>query len=205
VYLPFTALIVLAGSATGVGNLDAGSPAGKPALIAGIAAALAPLALKNVFEELAWRGFGTRTAIAAGLPRVQAHLLVGLTWAIWHLPLYAYFMSHSDFRATTSLTWPLFVPVFFAGVFATAVVLGELRIRTGSIWPGVVMHTVSGAIIGTLLLDGHLDYVGHGDALFSPAPNSLASIVLLALIGLALMRARHGEPSALAESGGDRG
>src|SRR5918994_4471668 len=141
-YVPFTALIVLAGIVAGVGSFDASSPAGKPALLAAIVGALAPLALKNVFEELAWRGFGTRTAIAAGLPRLRAHLLVGLTWAIWHLPLYVYFLSRSDFRATTSLAWPLFIPIFFAGVLATAVVLGEVRLRTGPIWPGGVMHTV---------------------------------------------------------------
>jgi membrane protease YdiL (CAAX protease family) len=197
-YLPFTALIVLSGIATGTGSFDASSPAGKPALLAGIAAALAPLTLKNFFEELAWRGFGTRTAIAAGLPRLRSHLLVGLTWALWHLPFYTYFLSRSDFRATTSLPWPLFIPLFFAGVLATAVILGELRLRTGSIWPCVVLHTVGGALITPLLLDGHLIYSGHSDALFSPVPNSLASIILLGLVGFVLLRrAQPGpEPSS---------
>jgi len=190
-YLPLTALTVLAGVATGLGSFDASSPAGKPALLAGIAAALAPLALKNFFEELAFRGFGTRTAVTAGLPRLRAHLLVGLTWALWHLPFYLYFLARSDFRATTSLPWPLFLPLFFAGVLATAVVLGELRLRTGSIWPGVLVHTIGGALVNTLILDGHLTYSSHGDALFSPAPNSLASIVALGLVGLALLPRAH--------------
>jgi hypothetical protein len=44
---------------------------------------------------------------------------------------------------------------------------------------GVVLHTVGGALLSPLLLDGHLSYSGHGDALFTPAPNSLASILLL--------------------------
>jgi membrane protease YdiL (CAAX protease family) len=187
-YLPLTALIVLTGVAAGLGSFHATSAAGKPALLAASAAALAPLALKNTLEELMWRGFGTRTAIAAGLPRLRAHLLVGFTWALWHLPFYAYFMTRADFRATTSLSWPLFLPVFFAGVLAVAVVFGELRLRTGSIWPGVLMHTIGGALVNSLILNGHLTYSGHGDALFSPAPNSLASIVALSLIGLLLLR-----------------
>ena len=187
-YVPFTALIVLAGIVAGVGSFDASGAASKPTLLAGIAVALAPLLIKNFFEELTWRGYGTRTAIAAGLPRLQAHLLVGLAYAVWHLPLYVYFLERADFRATTSLPWALFIPVFFAGVLAFAVVFGELRLRTGSIWPGVVMHTVGGAVVNTLLLDGHLTYSDHGDALFSPAPNSLASIILLGLVGLLLLR-----------------
>src|SRR5918994_753031 len=71
-YLPFTALIVLAGIASGLASFDASGAAGKPTLLAAIVGALAPLALKNFFEELAWRGFGTRTAIAAGLPRLAS-------------------------------------------------------------------------------------------------------------------------------------
>ena len=187
-YVPFTALIVLAGIVAGVGSFDASGAASKPTLLAGIAVALAPLLIKNFFEELTWRGYGTRTAIAAGLPRLQAHLLVGLAYTLWHLPLYVYFMTREDFRATTSLPWALFIPVFFAGVLAFAVVFGELRLRTGSIWPGVVMHTVGGAVVNTLILDGHLAYSDHGEALFSPAPNSLASIILLGLVGLLLLR-----------------
>jgi len=76
----------------------------------------------------------------------------------------------------------------FAGVLASAVVFGELRLRTGSIWPGVVLHTVGGALVSPLILDGHLTFSGHGDAFFSPAPNSLASILLLGLVGLVLLR-----------------
>lgn len=52
--------------------------------------------------------------------------------------------------------------MFFARVLVTAVVFGELWVQTGSIWPGVVLPTVGGAIVNTLLLDGHLQFDGHG-------------------------------------------
>jgi hypothetical protein len=57
------------------------------------------------------------------------------------------------------------------------------------------MHTVNGAVVGTLLLNGHLHYGGRGDALFSPASNSIASIVLLGLVGLALLPRRSKPPA----------
>jgi hypothetical protein len=93
------------------------------------------------------------------------------------MPLYVYWMTRTDFGATTSLPWPLFIPIFFVGVIAVAVVFGELRLRTGSIWPGVLMHTIGGALVNTLILDGYLRFSGHGDAFFSPVPNSVASIL----------------------------
>src|ERR671911_1586793 len=48
-YVPFTALIVLAGIVAGVGSFDASGAVGKPTLLAGIAVALAPLLIKNFF------------------------------------------------------------------------------------------------------------------------------------------------------------
>lgn len=188
VYPVVTALIVMAGIAFGVATFDASGPAGSRALIVAMAAVVPALVLKNTIEELTWRGFGTRTALAAGLPRLRSHVLVGLTWGLWHLPLYVHFMARADFRTLTSLPWPLFIPIFFAGVIASAVILGELRLRTGSIWPGVVMHTVGGAVVNTLIVEGYLRFSGHGDALFSPAPNSMVFILLFGLVGVLLLR-----------------
>jgi hypothetical protein len=73
-------------------------------------------------------------------------------------------------------------------MIATTVILGEIRLRTGSIWPGVVMHTVGGAVVNTLIVDGYLRFTGHGDALFSPSPSSLAFLVVLGIIGALLLR-----------------
>jgi membrane protease YdiL (CAAX protease family) len=183
-----TALIVLAAITSGLGTFDASGPSGSPALIVAMVAALPALTLKNTIEELTWRGFGTRTALATGTSRLGSHVLVGVTWGLWHLPLYGYFMARTDFRTLTSLPWPLFLPLFFAGVIAAAVLLGELRLRTGSIWPGVVMHTVGGAVVNALIVGGYLRFSGHSDALFSPAPNSIANIVLFGLVGMLLLR-----------------
>jgi hypothetical protein len=131
---------------------------------------------------------------------MKPHLLVGAAWALWHLPFYAYFLTRADFRATTSLPLLLFLPVFIAGVLATAVVLGELRIQTGSIWPGVVLHTIGGATVNTLLLNGHLRFGGHGDALVTPAPNSIAFIAVFALLAL-LLAGHRSRTQAVGQSG----
>jgi hypothetical protein len=187
IYPAATAAIVLVGIAAGIVTFHAAASPGKPAFLVAFLAALAPMTVKNTIEEFIFRGYGTRTAVALGLRGIRPHLLVGVVWALWHLPFYAYFLTRADLRATTSLPLLLFLPVFIAGVLATAVVFGELRVQTGSIWPGVVLHTIGGATVNTLLLDGHLRLDGHGDALFTPAPNSVAFIAIFALVAVLLV------------------
>ncbi len=186
IYPAVTAVIVLVGIAAGIVTFHPAPSPGKPTFLLAFLAALAPMTVKNTIEEFIFRGYGTRTAVALGLRGVRPHLLVGVVWALWHVPFYAYFLTRADLRATTSLPLLLFLPVFIAGVLATAVVFGELRVQTGSIWPGVVLHTIGGATVNTLLLDGHLRFGGHGDALFTPAPNSIAFIATFALVALLL-------------------
>ncbi len=187
-YPAVTALIVLGGIAVGVATLSASGSNGTSPILVAMIAVVPALIVKNTIEELTWRGYGTRTALATGMPRLASHIAVGMAWSLWHLPLYVHFMSRTDFRKVTSLSWPLFIPLFLGGVIASAVVLGELRLRTGSIWPGVVLHTVGGAVVNVLLVDGHLHFSGHSEALFSPAPNSLANIALFGFVGYLLLR-----------------
>jgi membrane protease YdiL (CAAX protease family) len=185
-YPAATAVIVLVGIAGGIVTFHAAPSPGKPAFLLAFLAVLAPMTVKNTVEEFIFRGYGTRTAVALGLRGIRPHLLVGVVWALWHLPFYAYFLTRADLRATTSLPFLLFLPVFIAGVLATAVVFGEIRVQTGSIWPGVVLHTIGGATVNTLLLGGYLRFDGHGDALVTPAPNSIAFIAIFALVALLL-------------------
>nr|BFE83713.1 hypothetical protein GCM10020093_063140 [Planobispora longispora] len=165
--------------------------AGAPSLPVAFATGLGFLLVKNLLEEFIFRGYGTRTAMALGLRGVAPHLLVGLVWGLWHLPLYTVWMSQEDFRRTTSLPWAWYLPLFFAGIMALAVLYGEMRVRTGSIWPGVVLHTVNNALVNPLLLNGHLSYRGNGDVLFGVAPNSLASVLVFGGVGLVLLRRRR--------------
>ena len=188
VYPVATALIVLPAIASGVGVFDASGSGGSSTLILAMVPVVPGMLLKNTIEELTWRGFGTRTAFATGMSRLGSHVLLGVVYGLWHLPLYARFMDRAEFGTVTSLSWPVFVPIFMAGVIVTTVILGEIRLRTGSIWPGVVMHTVGGAVVNTLIVDGYLRFSGHGDALFSPAPNSLAFLVVFGIVGALLLR-----------------
>jgi membrane protease YdiL (CAAX protease family) len=180
---------VLFAALTGVAAFSLTSRPGGQPLLAAAVSALPFLLIKNVLEEFIFRGYGTRTAMALGLRGVAPHLLVGLVWGLWHLPLYTVWMSRADFLRTTSLPWAWYVPTLVLGLMVLAVLYGELRARTGSIWPGVVLHTISNALANPLLINGHLTFEGHGDALLGLAPNSLATVLLFCGAALVLRRA----------------
>jgi hypothetical protein len=127
VYPVATALIVLPAIASGVGVFDASGSGGSSTLILAMVAVVPGMLLKNTIEELTWRGFGTRTAFATGMSRLGSHVLLGVVYGLWHLPLYARFMDRAEFGTVTSLSWPVFVPIFLAGMIVTTVILGEIR------------------------------------------------------------------------------
>ncbi len=186
-YPVITVVSVSAGLAVGAATLSLTAADGKPALLAAFVTVFAVQLIKNPIEEFIFRGYGTRTAMALGLRGAATpHLLVGVVWALWHLPLYLVWTSATDMRLVTSLPLPLYLPLLLAGLMAAAVVYGQLRVRTGSIWPGVVLHSMSNAIVTPLIVNGHLRFDGHADVLFSPVPASIMTMLLFGAAALAL-------------------
>jgi membrane protease YdiL (CAAX protease family) len=84
-------------------------------------------------EELGWRGFL--------FPRLHqrfgfhgACLISGVVWAVWHFPG----LLGADYNVGTN---PLYaMACFTVAVVATAYIMGYLRLRSGSIWPCVLLH-----------------------------------------------------------------
>jgi membrane protease YdiL (CAAX protease family) len=186
-----TAIAIGLGVATGFVTVN-----DRPGLLAALGTVFLVQLVKNPIEEFAFRGYGTRTALAMGLRgRLVPHLLAGAVWGLWHVPLYLVWTSAADMRLVTSLPMSLFLPLMMAGTMAASELYGEVRARTGSIWPGVLMHSVCNAIATPLMVDGHLTFTGHGDVFFSPVAGSIVLIVLTAGAGVALTRMR--EPAAV--------
>ena len=84
-------------------------------------------------EELGWRGFL--------FPRLQqrfgfhgACLISGLVWAVWHVPEIVW----TDFNPGTNIFFALCC--FTIMVVALAYIMGYLRVRSGSLWPCVLLH-----------------------------------------------------------------
>ncbi len=90
-------------------------------------------------EEIGWRGF-----LVPALRRYgtwPALLVSGAVWGLWHAPiiLLGYNFGRTDITGVLLMT---------AGCLAWGVLLGWLRLRSGSVWPAVFAHGAVNAAAG---------------------------------------------------------
>ncbi|MFJ4044672.1 lysostaphin resistance A-like protein [Microbacterium sp. NPDC089987] len=90
-------------------------------------------------EEIGWRGF-----LVPALRRYgtwSALLISGAVWGLWHAPiiLLGYNFGRTDITGVLLMT---------AGCLAWGVLLGWLRLRSGSVWPAVFAHGAVNAAAG---------------------------------------------------------
>jgi membrane protease YdiL (CAAX protease family) len=83
-------------------------------------------------EELGWRGYMLTRLIQAGVPFPL--VASGLIWGTWHLPL---ILSGQYATGPNPL---LSAGLFLVSVTCAGVLIGWLRLWSGSIWPAVLAH-----------------------------------------------------------------
>ncbi len=123
-------------------------------------------------EEIGWRGYLLTRLVEAEVPRPV--LLSSLVWAVWHLPL----VLSGQYATGPSRT--LSAVVFVLTVAGIGVVIGWMRLSTGSVWPAVVLHAVWNAVIqGTFDASTKGTSVWVGEAGILVAALALAAAWLL--------------------------
>ena len=184
-----TAIAFVVALALGIVTLN-GAPGGSEALIATVGAALAAAAVKNIFEEGAWRGYLTPQLEALRVPAPLAWVVTGVIWAGWHIPYYLYFVDPQELARQTTLSPVALIGLALLILPLQSIAYGELRLRSGSIWPAWLMHTVANAVGTLLFVGGFVAPVSGLSALLSPGTEGIVYGVLLGAFGLALWRAR---------------
>ena len=147
--------------------------------------------IKNIFEEFAWRGYLTPRLEAANVHPILNHLIVGILWWSWHLPYYYYFLDRaqlSTYLTNTSLT--TFLVIGFIDMFPTAILFGELRLLSKSVWTGFILHEIINALSMPLLLYGFITLNGTMGTIFSPTNDGIITSILLGVAGLLLYQYR---------------
>lgn len=84
-------------------------------------------------EEIGWRGFLFPELAERSGPLV-ASMLTGAIWAVWHIPGIVWGGYNSGGSTAVSIL------CFSWMIVAISVIAGWLRIITGSLWSGVVLH-----------------------------------------------------------------
>jgi membrane protease YdiL (CAAX protease family) len=91
-------------------------------------------------EEIGWRGFLV-PALAQRLNFTGLALVSGVVWALWHYPLILF--------GTYDSTAPKWVALlcFTSMIIATGAMAAWLRLKSGSVWPAVMLHACHNAVI----------------------------------------------------------
>jgi len=146
--------------------------------------------IKNIFEEFAWRGYLAPKVYALGLNGYLGHALVGLVWGCWHIPYLLFMLDRTVIQATTTQTMATFIPMAILNLVAASIVYGEIRLLTNSVWPPVLLHTVSNALVDVLVVQGFFRIAPGTDFLVSPGHQSWLTLIVFTLIGIGLHQLR---------------
>lgn len=142
-------------------------------LVAPTAAAAASTVIAPLGEEFGWRGYA-QPLLLRRLSPVAAGVLLGLVWAVWHLPM-------AFVPGTTQHDLPF-------AVFATMMVGAALLF----VW--LAEHT-GGSVLAALLLHGAANLSFNTVPVFTRHTGGQATAVVLALlylvVGLALVTRRR--------------
>lgn len=172
-------LVLGLGALLGVTRVNGSVDAVLPMVLAGFATQLIPRMIFALFEEWGWRGYLEPRLAALGLPDLQRHMFVGTVWALWHFPLV---LS----TAYTEIPYAVFFPLFVVAILLTAIVYGQLRKNSGTVWTSVLMHGIGNAF-GWALLQSEAVTINN-KVLANLAPESLLSIVLIGALAWWLVR-----------------
>lgn len=132
--------------------------------------------IKNIFEELAWRGFLTERLIDLRCSDLKIYIIAVIVWSLWHVPYYLFFLSvsHSDGSR---------IQLLFSGVLVLVcwiVMFTELYLITRSIWPCVILHAVNNSLI---VIYNYISIKGSTTA-FLDYNAGIISLVICILIGI---------------------
>ncbi|MEW5828307.1 MAG: type II CAAX endopeptidase family protein [Chloroflexota bacterium] len=192
---PATIFLTLGlGAVFGAVSFEGLATKGFGALLPVVAFGFAASLVKNVGEEFAWRGYLTPRFEALGLGNLANHILTALVWGLWHLPYWLFFLGNDLIASYTSIGKTWFILLGFIGLFPTSLIYGEMRLKTGSLWPAYIAHNVTNAVSAQLILEGFVEISPSAEFVFSPNLDSLLMIGLFLGIGLWMLRKGQAKP-----------
>lgn len=176
-------------SAGSLSSANGGLPPALAALI-GLGPGILPWLALAIGEELGWNSFlAVKLAERHGTDTTA--LIVGVAWALFHLPLML-FVAGSV--APGVPTWWAVV-MFIGQCVALAFPLVWIRLRTRSIWPALVLH---GTLNSVLYLVAEPATVGSASSRWMLGEGGLLTtcgIILAVLVTMPLWRRRPAGPS----------
>jgi len=117
----------------GLGHLPAWTTIALYLLLAGTAGIVRSCA-SALGEEIGWRGFLVPELARRTNNFTLTALISGCVWALWHYPI----LIFADYNSGTPTWYGL--TCFTAMVIALSFVFAWMRLKSGSLWTGVLLH-----------------------------------------------------------------
>ncbi|MDP5273723.1 CPBP family intramembrane glutamic endopeptidase [Chengkuizengella axinellae] len=171
-------IIIGLGMIIGVTKINGDLATIFPLFIAGLAVQFLPYTVFALFEEWGWRGYMEPRLAALGIPDFKRHMIVGFIWSLWHIPL---ILSTND----TDIHYFIFFPLFIISVLLLAIVYGQIRKHSKTVWPCVIFHGISNTFAYALIDTNALTF--NNKVLAYISPESLFSIVLWGIVSWLLI------------------
>ena len=141
-------------------------------------------------EEIGWRGY-LYPALRERFSLVQTHVLLGLIWSLWHLPINLQGFNYG----LTYFAYPVLgVVAMFLFCFSIGILLSWLMEKTGSIWASALFHGAINATAGFGLLFQLPGEKTSSLLIFGPSPAGLIAVLpclFLAFLILRIERKHH--------------
>jgi membrane protease YdiL (CAAX protease family) len=186
---PASILLTLGlGAVFGAVSFDGLRSQGFGALLSAIGLGFAMSLMKNIGEEFAWRGYLTPRFKALGLGDFANHMLTGVIWGLWHIPYWLFMLGPAIIKEYSSLGVTGFVVMGLVGIFPTALVYGELRMKTDSLWPAFLAHNAINALSPQLVMMGFVNLKPNSELFFSPGLDGLLMMAFSWILGIWILR-----------------
>lgn len=145
--------------------------------------------IKNIFEEIGWRGFLSESLYKVMDYRL-ANITVGIIWGTWHLPYWLIFTPRELFIEMSPYKniWIIVIMAYVA-LINLSFLYNRIKFVTKSIWPVVIIHTMNNIIVASLFVN--IIYVEKTKWFFSPGVNGVLYLLLLSLVNLYLEKKHH--------------
>ena len=189
VYPVVTALVLIIGRGLGLIAFPSFSLDALLLMLQAFALGFLPLFIKNILEEGAWRGYLAPKIFSLRLNDFVGHTTVGLIWGAWHLPYYLFFLAPAYLQEFTTLNLAVYIPLVMLVFISWAMVYGEIRLLTHSVWPALLMHAIEDVVLLQLFEGRFIEIVPGTDWLISPM-NGIVMVFFFAALGVGLRQLR---------------
>lgn len=140
--------------------------------------------IKNVFEEIGWRGYLSERLYTMMNPRM-ANVVVGLIWATWQLPYWLIIIPRDLLISFSPYgNFGLIIVMCYVSLINLSFLYNRIKFMTKSVWPVIIIHTMNNVLVASLFMN--ITYVAQVKWFFSPGINGIMYLSGLFLINLYL-------------------